>query len=384
MSTSVTAGLCVCRNPVEYGHELEHFDEKLGVLLHKLKNDDLLIITTDHGNGPTYTGSYKRKGIVLTYSKSIVGSIPLEKADTFSISEPQSQTISASECLNTGALDWQNSIDCVRIALEKGRNHMVQIIFILISFLAYVIGCICGIGGGVIIKPVMDAFGLYSVSSISFMSGCIVLSMTAYSFLKAQLAHESVIEKGVSTYLGIGAALGGLIGKQLFDVIERMVENTNTVGAVQAAALFTVTLGTAVYTVFKVHIRTHQIKVPAVCALIGLCLGMLSSFLGIGGGPVNLVVLYFFFSMETKIAAQNSLYIILFSQATSLLFSVLTGKVPKFPMLLLACMVCCGILGGVAGRKINKKINSQTVSKLFFGLLIIIMGICCYNFFRYS
>lgn len=178
--------------------------------------------------------------------------------------------------------------------------------------------------------------------------------------------------------------MGGLIGKQLFDVIERMVENANIVGAVQAAALFTVTLGTAVYTVFKVHIRTHQIKVPAVCALIGLCLGMLSSFLGIGGGPINLVVLYFFFSMETKVAAQNSLYIILFSQAASLLFSVLTGKVPEFPMLFLACMVCCGILGGVAGRKINKKINNQTVSKLFFGLLIIIMGICCYNFFRYS
>ena len=73
---------------------------------------------------------------------------------------------------------------------------MVYAIFILISFLASVIGCICGIGGGVIIKPVMDAFHMYSVSTISFMSGCIVLSMTAYSVIKTQLSHESVIEKG--------------------------------------------------------------------------------------------------------------------------------------------------------------------------------------------
>lgn len=43
------------RDPVEYGHELERFDEKLGVLLHEMKDDDLLIITTDHGNDPTYT-----------------------------------------------------------------------------------------------------------------------------------------------------------------------------------------------------------------------------------------------------------------------------------------------------------------------------------------
>ena len=34
---------------------------------------------------------------------------------------------------------------------------MVYVVFILISFLASVIGCICGIGGGVIIKPVMDS-----------------------------------------------------------------------------------------------------------------------------------------------------------------------------------------------------------------------------------
>ena len=97
---------------------------------------------------------------------------------------------------------------------------MIPWVFILVSFFASVIGCICGIGGGVIIKPVLDSFGLYSVSTISFMSGCIVLSMTAYSVLKAQLAHESVIEKEISIYLGLGAAIGGLLGKQFFDAIK--------------------------------------------------------------------------------------------------------------------------------------------------------------------
>ena len=46
---------------------------------------------------------------------------------------------------------------------------------------------------------------------------------------------------------------------------------------------------------------------------MSITLGILSSFLGIGGGPINLVVLFFFFSMDTKTAAQNSLYTILFS-----------------------------------------------------------------------
>lgn len=260
---------------------------------------------------------------------------------------------------------------------------MTQIIFILVSFVASVIGSICGIGGGVIIKPVLDVFGLYSVSTISFMSGCIVLAMTAYSVIKAQLAHESVIEKGSATYLGIGAALGGLAGKQLFDVVKNQFENADGVGAVQAAALFMVTLFTAVYTVYKSRIPTHKVRNPVACVCIGLSLGLMSAFLGIGGGPINLVVMYFFFSMETKVAAQNSLYIILFSQLASFLFTVIFGNVPEFPVALFICMVCCGILGGMVGRKINKRIDSNTVSKLFLGLLVVIMGVCCYNFFQY-
>ena len=40
------------RNPVGYGQELERFDEKLGIVLDKLNDDDLLLITADHGNDP--------------------------------------------------------------------------------------------------------------------------------------------------------------------------------------------------------------------------------------------------------------------------------------------------------------------------------------------
>ena len=215
------------------------------------------------------------------------------------------------------------------------------------------------------------------------MSGCIVLSMTGYSIIKAQVARESVIEKRVSTPLGLGAALGGLAGKQLFDGIRALFANPDTVGAIQAAALFVVTLGTLIFTIKKQKIQTLRIKGPVKCAVIGLGLGMMSSFLGIGGGPINLAVLFYFFSMDTKTAAQNSLYIILFSQLASFLFTILRGTVPDLPKLLLACMMCCGVLGGIVGRRINRKINEAAVNKLFLGLMAVIMAICCYNFFRY-
>ena len=45
------------RNPVGYAKEIEKFDKNLGILLDELKEDDLLIITADHGNDPTYKGT---------------------------------------------------------------------------------------------------------------------------------------------------------------------------------------------------------------------------------------------------------------------------------------------------------------------------------------
>ena len=57
-------------------------------------------------------------------------------------------------------------------------NAYLYVIFLGVSFCASVVGAICGIGGGVLIKPLLDAFGVLSVASISFLSGCTVLSMS--------------------------------------------------------------------------------------------------------------------------------------------------------------------------------------------------------------
>lgn len=259
----------------------------------------------------------------------------------------------------------------------------MEIIFFLVSFFASIIGAICGIGGGVIIKPVLDAFGILSVSTIGFLSGCTVLSMSCYSVIKSKMSNESVIDMKIGTPLAIGAAIGGLIGKEMFTFVASLFEDANTVGAVQATALIVITLGTLIYTIKKEQIKTHKITNIVVCLIIGTLLGIMSSFLGIGGGPINLVVLYYFFTMSTKVAAQNSLYIILFSQAASFLKTVVGGSVPEFDILLLVGMVTCGIMGGIFGRKINKKIDEKMVDKLFIGLMVVIILINIYNVFKY-
>lgn len=75
------------RNPKGYAEELEKFDVKLGELLKKLHNDDLLIITADHGNDPTYTGTDHTRERVpfIAYSPSMKGHGKLERAKTFAV-----------------------------------------------------------------------------------------------------------------------------------------------------------------------------------------------------------------------------------------------------------------------------------------------------------
>ena len=75
------------RNPEGYAKELEMFDEKLKILLEKLKDDDLLIITADHGNDPTYTGTdhTREKVPFLAYGKAMEGNGMLPEQDTFAV-----------------------------------------------------------------------------------------------------------------------------------------------------------------------------------------------------------------------------------------------------------------------------------------------------------
>ncbi len=254
----------------------------------------------------------------------------------------------------------------------------------LVSFLASTVGAVCGIGGGIIIKPTLDLLGWANVSTISFLSSCTVLSMSFYTVGHSILAGDSRVKLKTGTPLAVGAAIGGAVGNHLFTAVKNAFANPNTVGAVQAGCLAVVTLGTLLYTLRKDQIRTHKTTNIAACLAIGLILGICSSFLGIGGGPINLVVLYYFFSMSTKTAAANSLYIILFSQFTSLTITLFSGNIPEFHWGALALMVLGGILGGIVGRSANRLLRTATVERLFLGLMVLIIGICLYNFWQYA
>lgn len=257
----------------------------------------------------------------------------------------------------------------------------MTVVIVLTVFFATILGSISGIGGGVLIKPVMDAISGLSSSVISFLSGTTVLTMTIVSLLRSRNGSVKIDRRG--TFLAVGAAVGGYLGKMIFSMMVQSV-NEALVGLVQNIIMVILTVAVFFYVKNKAKIRTLNVTGPAGCISSGLFMGILSSFLGIGGGPINIMILSYFFSMDTKTAALNSLYVIFFSQMVSLVSNIISRDIPPFEWPLLLMMMATAVIGATLGRKLSNKMDEHKVDVLFMGLLILITAISVYNCFKFG
>ena len=258
----------------------------------------------------------------------------------------------------------------------------MQVVIALTVLFATILGSLSGIGGGVIIKPVMDAISGLTSSQISFLSGTTVLTMTIVSLLRSWGGEVKIDRRG--TFLAVGAAFGGLAGKSIFSYLVSSLPDQGMVSLVQNIIMVILTVAVFFYVLYKAKIRQLDIQNRIFATLAGLFLGLMSSFLGIGGGPINIMVLSYFFSMDTKTCALNSLYIIFFSQVVSLISNIVMRDIPQFDPLLLVMMMVFAVLGATAGRTLSKKLDSHKIDVMFLWMLVLITAISVYNCFKYA
>ncbi len=259
----------------------------------------------------------------------------------------------------------------------------MEILLVIVTFIATVLGAISGIGGGVIIKPVMDALCDYPVSTISFLSGNTVLAMTAVSILRSR-KDTIKIDSVVGLPLALGGALGGVVGKILFTIVKQNTQHDARIGMIQNIIMVILTATVFVYVLNKHKIKTLHMTSKMGSLTAGLALGIFSSFLGIGGGPINIMVLSYLFSMDSKHAAINSLYIIFFSQVANLFTYILQGAIPEFSAVLLIAMMASGIAGAMTGRSASARLDNLQIDKLFMLIMLVIVALSAYNVFGYA
>ena len=101
----------------------------------------------------------------------------------------------------------------------------------VVAFLASLLGPLCGIGGGVIIKPVVDAMGILPVAVVSFLSSVSVLTMSLATLLQNAVSKTSTIKVRSMLPVALGSAAGGVAGKILFNLLSQNLHDRELVGA---------------------------------------------------------------------------------------------------------------------------------------------------------
>ena len=236
----------------------------------------------------------------------------------------------------------------------------MAIVYFLIAILATTVGAGAGLGGGVIIKPALDALGGYDVFVIGVLSSATVLAMAVVSTVKC-LRQGTKFDMTL-ILLTAGAVVGGFLGKEAFSFARSLMED-RILTIVQASVLILL----LVIVLFRKKLPDWHIKNKIAVFAIGLLLGAVSSFLGIGGGPINVAVLCMFFAMDIKRAATGSIFIILFAQLTKILSIAVTTGFYGLDYSMLYFMIPGGVLGGFLGPWLKHRLKEKHVEALFFG-----------------
>jgi uncharacterized membrane protein YfcA len=257
--------------------------------------------------------------------------------------------------------------------------------FSLIVLVASVLGAMAGIGGGVIIRPALDAFHYFDEAIIpNMISAFCVLAVALTSVSRHLLSHTKVDFKD-TIFLGLGAIGGGILGQYLFSLLKSGA-NSNILVITQSAILIALLVLVILYmTLFKGKFSLH-VHGWYFVLLIGLFLGLSSSFLGIGGGPINVAVLVFFFSMDMKNASVNSLVIIIFSQTSKIVQALVAGELQSAPMNwgLLAILVGVAVIGSLTGTFLNKKVPEKGLLITYLATMVAIILLNVYDIAIYS
>jgi len=241
-----------------------------------------------------------------------------------------------------------------------------------------ILGAIAGIGGGVIIKPTLDLLKQYDLATIGVLSSATVLSMSVVSLVKA-LKLKIKLNVRISLLLAGSSIIGGLTGQSVFRKLLENMTDTDLLGAIQSVFLTIIMIIILVIVSYTHKFKLYKIENIFFVVSCGLILGTISSFLGIGGGPLNVTILILLFGMNVKEAGINSVFIIFFSQFASLfLVSVKVGFV-EMDLNMLPMMIAGGIIGGFIGAILYSKSSVLIIAKVF---KIVIMGIILLNLYN--
>ncbi len=218
-----------------------------------------------------------------------------------------------------------------------------------------------GVGGGLILVPILLYFGFdikeaIGISVVSMMFSSIFGSYL--NFKKGTLHLKSAI------FFGFGGFIGGL-GSGF--IVENLSAKTLTI-----ILLFAVVF--AIYKFFMSPIKSgkKEIENRGLFFLIGAVVGLLATSVGIGGSLILIPIMVGFLHFELKKAISASLFFVVFSSISAFLSLSYFGHIDYFHGVIIGISSLLGVFFGIS---VSQKTNPTRHKTLILILNIITLGL---------
>lgn len=256
-----------------------------------------------------------------------------------------------------------------------------DILYFLISIVATLLGSMTGAGGGVIMQPVISLMNQYGAATISILISFTLIGMGIVN-VGGHIYKKTKIDFRFAALMVLGAVPGGVIGGDILDYIIANVGSNEKVKSIQNIILLIVMVISVIYMNNRDKIKGHHFKKPVVIVSLAFALGVISSFLDIGGGPLNVSVMIFFFSIAAKDSAIYSVILIIFAQCAKMVSFFITNGFNGYNLHVMPYMIIGGILGGYFGAALNKKLSEKTIVNIFNIIQVVVIITCLLNVIR--
>ncbi len=243
------------------------------------------------------------------------------------------------------------------------------IIYGLIAIIATIIGGMSGIGGGMLIKVMLDNLGQFPAITIGVLSTITVFFMALTTTIKNKKQGFKIFTKENSFFI-IGAISGGYIGSVILTNVYKFIINPIIITKIQSLILVIILI--SVIILEQMEIKFVIKKLPSNIILLSIFMGFISSLLNIGGGPINIAILTIVLGYNIKRATEKSLLIILFSQLVAIITLIRHTGLSTMDLSMLKVMIPGAILGASIGSKLNK-IYSEKVIKISYIVVLVVL-----------
>ena len=235
-----------------------------------------------------------------------------------------------------------------------------QIGLVLLGFAAGILGSMIGLGGGIIVVPILTFFGFPSTLAVS---NSLFAAFSNAAGSTISYSRQKRIEYSLGLKLGLLTIPGTILGAYI---------SSDVTPGIFKILFGIVLISSAIYIFLRKKIEaseknlTKQMIVFVISA--SFFAGIISSFFGIGGGIVFVPLMVVGIGMSMKKAAPTSQFILLFASLSGIIVHSILGH----PDFLQAGLLAAGaFVGGIIGARISLDIKERSLQILVSAIIII-------------